>query len=229
MTDAIETTTEELATALATFERNRASLFRSDGAPKFTEQEHADRLKVFTETLHGVAERVDTAVDAELAAIRKLEEAEHADPVSYLTPAELATANARALFVRENCEPLTLPQLRTRLRGIVAVGEGRPDRVQAFLWSRYAAQRLAGEAERARAEHRGTVPPQLRDDLERVEIEIAQLVAVVTPQAAISKTEAARRMKRARDARSATLQRVHEADGTRERMLAQLAARYGGF
>jgi hypothetical protein len=222
MEDAIDKAQAEVTTALDAFERSKASLYRVDGSMKYSEQEHNDRLKVFTETLHGVAQRVDDAVEAELNTVRRLEEAALGDPVAHLTPGELATANARALFVREDAERLTLPQLLTRLRGVVAAHEMQADRVACFLWARYAGQRLAGEAERARAGG-GPLPAHLRDDIERLDIEIARLVAVVAPQSGLSKPEAARRMKRARDARFATHQRVREADGTNERTKRELA------
>jgi len=228
MEDAIDKTQADLTTALETFERGRATLYRPDGGPKYAETTHAELLATLTATLHGVAQRVDAAVAAELAAVRRAEEAEHDDPVSYLTPAELATANARAGFVREDSERLPLPQLLTRLRGVLAAGVNGPDKPTALVWGRYAGQRIASVAETAHAGG-GRLDGATRDQLEAIETEVGKLTAIIAPASGITKAEAARRMKRARDARSATLARVHEADGTRERMLAQMAARYGGF
>lgn len=228
MADAIEQADQELTTALATFERGKASLYRSDGSMKYSEPEHNERLRALTETLHGVAEGIDRAVDGEIATVRQLLDSEHDDPTLYLSASELTLANARSQFIREDAMTLPLPQLLTRLRGIIAAGGGKPDRVQAFVWSRYAYQRLTSEVETARAEGK-PLPATLRDQIEAIEPLVTQLRGVVSPGLRITGPEADRRMKRARDARQAAHGRVTEADGTRERMMAEMARRYGVF
>ena len=225
MDDNIDKTQQELTTALDTFERGKAALLRSDGSRKYAETTHAERLTALTEVLHGVAQRVDSAVDAELATVRRLEEAAHADPVSALTPAELATANARALFIREDSERLPLPALLTRLRGVLASGANGPDKPTAFCWGRYAHQRIASVAELAHAGG-GGLDGTTRDQLEAIEAEVAKLTAVIAPRSGITRAEAERRMKRARAALSETHSRVGEADGTNERLVATMRGRY---
>jgi len=225
MDDAIDKSQAELNTALDAFERGRAALYRPDGAPKYSEATQGEMLASLTATLHGVAERVDAAVEAEKAAVRRLEEAVHADPVSTLTPADLATANARSQFVREDAMGLPLPALLARLRGVLASGVNGPDRPTAFVWARYAGQRVASVAELAHAGG-GRLDGTTRDQLEAIEAEVAKLTAIIAPASGITKAEAERRMRRARAVLGETHSRVGEADGTNERLVATMRSRY---
>ena len=225
MSDPIETTTEEVTAALDTFERGKAALFRPDGSPKYSEAEHNELMATLTDRLHGVAERAHDACEDEVATVRRLEEAANDDPIRHLSPGELATANARALFVREDAMGLPLPDLLARLRGLAAATAGKPDRADAFVWGRYAHQRLTSEVEQAEAAGKPLQPAQ-RDQLAAIESEVAKLRAIIAPAGGITKQEAARRIKRAREAQRAAHARVSEADGTNALLKRQIAARY---
>jgi len=225
MADQIETTTEEVTAALDTFERGKTALFRSDGSMKYSEAEHNELMIGLAERLHSVASAAHDAAEEEVATVRRLEEAEHDDPIRHLSPGELATANARATFVREDALGLPLSQLLTRLRGIAAATAGKPDRADAFVWSRYAHQRTSSELETAQAAGKPLQPAQ-RDQLEAIETEVAKLRAVIAPGGGITKQEAARRIKRAREAQSALHAKVGEADGSNALLKRQIAARY---
>jgi hypothetical protein len=225
MSDLIETTAEEVTVALDKFERGKSALFRPDGTMKYSEAEHNELLIGLTERLHGVAERHHDAAEAEVALVQRLQEAEHDDPTMHLTPAELQLANARSQFVREDAMGLPLPQLLTRLRGIAAASGGKPDKTQAFLWSRYAHQRLESEAETAQAAGKPLQPAQ-REQLDSIDAEVSKLRAVIAPASGIDAAEARRRVRRARDAQRAMHARVSEVDGSKEALLAAGRARY---
>jgi len=72
-------------------------------------------------------------------------DAEHADPIGQLTTQEQQQASARATFVREDAMLLPLPNLVRRLVGVGAAGK---ERVDCYLWSRYARQRIVQEQEK---------------------------------------------------------------------------------
>jgi len=222
MTDLIESTSEEVTAALDKFERGKAALYRPDGTMKYSEAEHNELLITLTERLHGVAERAHDAAEAEIATVQRLEEARHDDPVAHLSASELATANARALFVREDCEKLPLRELATRLRGIAAAGA---DKATAFVWSRYAGMRIDGEAERAAAGG-GSLAGDDRAHVEAIRAEVVRLAALVAPDNGIPEAEAERRLKRAREAQRALHERVSAADGSQEALMTKMRARY---
>ena len=226
MADMIEKTTAEVAVALDTFERGKAALYRADGTPKYSDAEHTELMITLTDRLHGVAERAHDAAEEEVSAVRRLEEAAHDDPIRHLSPGELATANARATFVREDALGLSLAQLLTRLRGLAAATAGKPDRADAFVWSRYAHQRIEAEAETATAGGRH-LDPIARAQLDAIDGEVSKLRAVIAPASGITKQEAERRIKRARSAQRAVHARVSDADGSAEALLARTGARYG--
>ena len=222
MTDQIETTTDEVTAALDKFERGRAALYRPDGTPKYSDAEHSELMIGLTERLHSVAERHHDAAEAEIATVQRLEEARHDDPVAHLSASELATANARSLFTREDCEKLPLRALATRLRGIAAAGA---DKATAFVWSRYAGMRIDSEAERAAAGG-GSLAGDDRAHVEAIRAEVVRLAALVAPNNGIPEAEAERRLKRAREAQRVVHGRVSEVDGSKEALMARSRARY---
>jgi len=227
MADAIERAQADIEAALARFERNTAELHLPDGSKKYADAVHDTLLAGHVTALHNVAADLDTAVEEEVATVQRLREAEEDDPTAQLNPAELQTANLRALFVQQDAEHLTLPQLAARLRGIVAAGNGKADRVQAFLWSRAASLRIGAEDERHRAANPGqALPAELRQQLATIENYASQLAAVVAPKSGISEEEARRRLTRSREALADAHRRVGEVDGSHARLRAGLAARY---
>jgi hypothetical protein len=223
MADKIDAAQEDLTTALARFERNRADLSMPDGSPKYAPAVHDNLLAGAVRSLHDVAGELDEAVEEEVRTVQRLREAAEDDPITQLSDAELQKANLRAVFVQQDADHLTLPALAARLRGIIAAGNGKPDKVQAFLWSRYASLRVGAEAERRRRESPNAPLPT---EVHVIEGFVSQLAAVVAPKSGISDAEAERRLRRAREARAEAHRRVREADGSQERLQAELAARY---
>ena len=77
------------------------------------------------------------------------------DPVAWLSPDELETANSRRIFVSEDVERASLLELERRLGGVLASG----DRVGQWLYHRYAGAKL-GELRRAAVERDQKLPPK---------------------------------------------------------------------
>lgn len=223
--DAIEKTQEELAAALGEFDRAKASLYRPDGSAKYAPAEHDERLRALTEKLHGHAERLDAAAEAEIRQVGRLVEANGDDPSSHLTTAELQAASARQAFVKEDCESLPLAELVARVRGVAAANELQRDRPSAYLWSRYARRRIAAAAEEGGAAAYGPFRAHL-EELERLAGALEQSYGA---SVRISELEAKRRVRRAREAQREMRERVAVADGTRERMVAEMRSRLSVF
>ena len=92
-----------------------------------------------------VTAAVESAVqvaDKAAADVEALRLAPHADPTSALSAAELQDANARAVWVREDCESLPLGDLVERLKAVAAGGS----KSSQWLHWRYAKQRWTRES-----------------------------------------------------------------------------------
>ena len=127
------------------YERGKAALFDQQGRPIYVD--HDTRLTALERALDRALAEAHDAVNAVRATAVAIEQAEeHADPAGRLTEAELARANARALFVREDAERLPLDQLATRLRQALA-GD---DRALVFLLLRYGQARFDAEQQTER-------------------------------------------------------------------------------
>jgi hypothetical protein len=125
--------------ARSSFEAGKAKLYLSDGQPKYAAPEHERRMG----ELHAV---VDTAVGAAAEVVDRvstqtqtvLDHLEAGDPLDLLSLEEQTSANTRRAFIQEDVARLSPGELTGRLRLALA----SPDRAAAYLWARYAGQRV---------------------------------------------------------------------------------------
>jgi hypothetical protein len=126
-----------------------AKLLRPDGSKLYSDQEHRQRLDAllaeYDETGSAVAEEIDRAI---AEAERELVKLEGADPTDALTEAELARANARRAFVKEDAEELPVHALVPRVKAALA----SDDKAELVLWQRYLGRRFEKTAGRDKEE-----------------------------------------------------------------------------
>jgi len=117
----------EIDKALEKFAQGKAGLFRDDGSAIYAGPVYMEKIAALTAELHATADRVAASAEAQIVAVNRLGEAEHTDPIGQLTLAEQQQASARATFVREDAQLLTLPDLTRRLVGVGAAGGAKVD------------------------------------------------------------------------------------------------------
>jgi hypothetical protein len=205
----------EIDTALEKFAAGKAKLFRDDGSAVYAGPVYDERLAALTAELHATAGRVVGLAEAQIAAVNRLQDAEDADPITALTLAEQQQASARAGFVKEDAMLLTLPDLTRRLVGVGAAGQ---DRVDCFLWSRYARQRI--EAERTQREESGRpLDPTTRAQIATLIDAITTLEVAIGATAALTRVQATQRIAAARRFQAGVRDRVGDVDGAKEGMV----------
>ncbi len=210
-----ETGNAEIDRALEKFAPEKAKLFRDDGSAVYADQVYREKLAALVGDLHAVAGRVVAGAEAQIVAVNRLQEAEHADPIGNLTLAEQQHAAARAGFVKEDAALLTLPDLTRRLVGVSAAGK---DRVDCYLWSRYARQRI--ESERTKSEESGRpLDPTTRAQIASVIDAITNLEAAIGATPAITRVQATQRIHAARRFQAGVRDRVGDVDGAKEGMV----------
>ncbi len=212
---AITSERTRLDQAVAAYQQGKRALYRSDGAPQFTD--HDARLAQLAATTDPAFNEAEAAITAVLADAQAAEEREATfDPSDRPTPDELARANSRALFVREDAETLPISDLAARLR---EVADGT-DRALLFVWGCYAGRRLA-------AIEQGTERPgpQQAPAIRQLSDLIAQMRARFVNEQAI--TTAKRRQEVAASFYSELRQRHDDGADGFARRTAGLRSRYG--
>ncbi len=210
----------EIDTALEKFATGKAKLFRDDGSAVYADAVYREKLAALTSELHATAGRVVAGAEAQIATVNRLVEAEHTDPIGNLTLDQQQQASARAGFVKEDAMLLTLPDLTRRLVGVSAAGKNKVD---CYLWSRYARQRI--EAERTQREESGRpLDPTTRAQITSVIDAISTLEAAVGPTPALTRVQAAQRIAAARRFQQGLRDRIGDADGAKERVVRGLLA-----
>ena len=127
--------------SLDVFATNQATLYTHDGHkinPPGVHESELARLLVGVEASVEKAVAVADRVSAEVEAARL---APHADPTGSLSASDLADANARAQWVKEDCESMGLDDLAQRLRAVAAGGS----KSSRWLHWRYSKTRLDRE------------------------------------------------------------------------------------
>ena len=210
----------EIDRAIERFATEKAKLFRADGAAIYQDAVYGEKLAALTAELHVTADRVAGQAEAQIVAVNRLQEAEHTDPIGNLTLAEQQQASARAGFVKEDSMLLTLPDLTRRLVGVGAAGAAKVD---SYLWSRYARQRIV--AEQAQREERGRpLDPTTRAQLAGLIDAITALEAALGSSPALTRVQATQRIHAARRFQRAVRDRVGDADGATERVKLDMLA-----
>ena len=225
MDDIYEQAQAEFDKAAVRFTNEKAKLFRGDGSAVYADAVYEEKIAAITGELHAVADKLHNQAEAQIAEVRRRQEAEHDDPIGRLTTEEQAAASARAVFVKEDAMLLPLADLIKRLRGVSAAGK---DKVNSYLWSRYARQRI----EHIKTE-RGGRPS---DDATRRQLtDLADAITLLEEglggkaKTPLEQAQASQRVADARNFQAKIGRAVRELDGGNERLKRELAARYGYF
>lgn len=130
-------------TAYKALNEGRAALLRPDGSRRYSDAEHSER----DNALRGQFQRtIKDAKDKARARVveteQRLARMDRLDPSSLLSADELATANARREFVKEDVEAAPWETVTQRLNDAMEDG----DRVTVWLYRRYGARRAAKAA-----------------------------------------------------------------------------------
>jgi len=214
--------------ARATFERERAALYRSDGAPRYGEAEHGEQMAAITarldDTLGGAqeaAERITAEQRTQLAHL------EGGDTLDALNSIEQMAADTRRAFIAEDAATLTPAALATRCQ-IALAGS---DKATQYLLARYVGRRVAVAVEVARA-----VPPtasaptgnpawltmEQREELASL---VNHLSGKVRGVGGVTKAEAARaRLAKAQELRATTVALYDQAHEYQKRLEQDLRA-----
>ena len=108
--------------SVAQFNTNLATLYTFEGArinPPGKHENELARLSVGVET---AVEKALALADRAVAEVEAARLAPHADPTGQLSPADLADANLRRVFIEEDVSTLPLADLAERLKAVHAGG-----------------------------------------------------------------------------------------------------------
>jgi len=195
--------------AEATFERGKATLYRSDGQPKFSPSEHAERLNAlrgaFDEVVGGAQETLGDILASKETMLQHLERGDSFDALSL---AEKNEASASQVFLKEDA--LALPALDLLTRCQVALESGH--RPTQYLLARYVGQRVSAAN---KAAHDGQTPEFVYQERQQLADVVTQLTQAVRGPSGALKAEVARE---ARDNARAAIQKTRRAyDAAHER------------
>jgi hypothetical protein len=214
---------ERLDRALATFEQKQQAQLYRKGQPIYAPEEHARQVEAL------VKQTIDREVEAANNVAAKLQaEAErlladlHADPADSLTTAELERANAKQVYVKEDCERLPFTELANRLQSVLSSG----DKPTQFLHLRYTRMRLdALEAQRRANPNRGPIHLQDSEGIVEVMQGVEALEAKLLDPAGV-KAKAEQYKKQAWLLLQKAQQTRQQADGTTAKRQAQMRRYY---
>lgn len=103
------------------FEKDKAQLYRSDGAQLFSEDEHKERLAGITRERNATLKQVEEDVRSETTALdEKIANVKNRDVAELLTQEELSSANNRRDFAIDAAETLGVEELVGRMRSVLA-------------------------------------------------------------------------------------------------------------
>lgn len=152
---------------------DRAALFTFDGKTPINAPDlHQRELDRIAKPVQDAVDRAVALADKVTAEVEALRLAPYADPTSQLSAADLADANARAQFIKEDCATLPLDDLVERLRAVHASG----NKASTWLHDRYAKSRWRAESDKV---------PQ-HPDLSQF-AEVLRDLGIVGPKAGLSR------------------------------------------
>jgi hypothetical protein len=118
-----------------TAKREVAYLYREDGRPRHTPDEHRDQMaRVLAPLQQAVAEAQEYAQRAQEEA-KRLEALQHADPLSSLSTDELVRLNAARELAKDEISQLTPAELSARLTAVTA-SDDKVSQVLHLLYAR---------------------------------------------------------------------------------------------
>ena len=126
------------------FNTNLATIYTHDGHRINPPGKHETELARLSAGVESSVEKALALADRTVAEVEAARLAPHADPTGQLSPADLADANLRAVWVREDCETLPLGDLAERLRAVHASGS----KSSTWLHDRYAKARWKVESDK---------------------------------------------------------------------------------
>jgi hypothetical protein len=182
MTFNLDSETTAIENAAATYEANHAKLFTAPGQPVYSPETHAAKVAELQTNFNQAIEAKAAAADEKIATLQTeltLATAQ-TDPMASLTPDELAAANARREFVKEDVEAASWQELAHRLELILIRG----DRAEIFLLSRYASTRVAAA---------GRIASQYQPFLREIHQRLNEARARLVPAQSAEKIEAIKR------------------------------------
>ena len=127
--------------SLDTLQVNQATLYTHDGHKINPPGKHESELARLLVGLESSVEKAVAVADRVSAEVEAARLAPHADPTGSLSASDLADANARAQWVKEDCESMGLDDLAQRLRAVAAGGS----KSSRWLHWRYSKTRLDRE------------------------------------------------------------------------------------
>jgi hypothetical protein len=127
--------------AAESFERAKSQYLTFDGKPVLAPAEHEEALANLRGPVDAAAERAIEIADQASAQVAKERLLPAACPTNRLSAAELETAGALAVFVREDCAELPPAALAERLEWVRASGT----KAQQWVYARYAERRWQRE------------------------------------------------------------------------------------
>jgi hypothetical protein len=199
--------------AHATFERERAALYRADGAPRYGEAEHAEQMVAITGRLDdtlGSAQDVATRIATEQRT--QLAHLEQGDTLDALNTVEQMSASTRMPFIAEDAAQLSPAELVTRCQ-IALTGS---DKATQYLLARYVGRRVAAATEAARESGESPLTVEQRQELAGL---VTQLNTTVRGADGVKKAEAARaRLTKAQELRATTVALYDQAHEHQKRL-----------
>lgn len=135
----IDAAKRQLENSVRAREEARRDLLASDGkTPIHQPDEHARRSQAVDDAFAARAAVAAGVAGDVLAGVEAARLSEHADPLAALDLAQLNLANQYAVFVKEDCASMPLPQLIGRLEWAAA----SKDKGLRYCYGRYGAQRF---------------------------------------------------------------------------------------
>lgn len=219
----MEYTTTEIDRAADQFRAGEQALLRPDGTRKYGDEEHTEHVQALLAAFDRTGEAAVQHADAVIAeSERTVHALAHGDPTDRLGADDLARANAKALFVREDCETLPLSEIAERCKVALA----STDTAATFLLSRYARKR--GEAVLAALRNGTRMSSEDTAALRDLDGVLKQLdTKIADPHAASKRTKAETAIADARKVKFHAFAVRQEIDGSAAANMERMRARYG--
>ena len=198
--------------AVEAAESKKAKLHKTDGSRIYSDTEHDERLQKIGGEFHRVADKVAEELDRIAGEkVAELDKHRYGDPTDNLVGVQLENANAKRIFIKEDCDALPLTELARRLRGVLEGGK----KESIWLHARYARMRVNDIDRRVRD---GVISSEETEGITEVTTTLALLEDKVT--STVDKREAERaeaELQAARDAKRYLYSRRAQVDGAADR------------
>jgi hypothetical protein len=221
--DSMDLKTEKFTfdTVVKRFEAEKAALYRPDGAPKYGDKEHSEKVAALLEPVirwHDKVIEKCAAAETEAKAAKALE---HTDNFTSLSDSELSRAYHLRPFVQDAVNNMTLAELAGRLSAIVSTG----DKAAVATYYQAAAQRRQSlsDASRSGAQVDLLGIGAVSEHLDALAGKLAD------PKHAQALANAIELRKAAAEIGHETNQRLRELNGEHEAAIARQTAEYRAF